>query len=89
MKKWKTLLALTLMAFAIYFNWSWFWALFILLGLIHVIRSGEIHFVESVTKSESPRLYWVMVCIWSFLALYSIFNYLGFFDAGQKMVLGG
>ncbi|MCL7752145.1 hypothetical protein [Polaribacter sp. Z022] len=76
MKKWKTLLALILMAIAIYLNWSWFWALFILLGLIHVIKSGEIHFVEAVSKIETPKLYWFMVLIWSFLALYSMWSYL-------------
>lgn len=76
MKKWKTLLALVLMAVAIYFNWSWFWAAFILLGLFHVIRSGEIHFVEAVKRKETPKLYWFMVSIWSFLALYSMLSYL-------------
>ncbi|MFD2567264.1 hypothetical protein [Pseudotenacibaculum haliotis] len=76
MKKWKTILALIFMAIAILLNWSWFWAIFILLGLIHVIRSGEIHFVESVSKRESPRLYWTMIVIWSLLALYSMLNYL-------------
>ncbi|MCT4629448.1 hypothetical protein [Winogradskyella sp.] len=76
MKKWKTSLALVLMAIAIYFNWGWFWAAFIMLGLIHVIRSGEIHFVEAVKRLETPRLYWFMVVIWSLLALYSILSYL-------------
>ena len=76
MKKWKTILALVFMAFAIFFNWSWFWAVFILLGLIHVIRSGKIHFVESIDKEETPKLFWTMVIIWSLLALYSILNYL-------------
>ena len=76
MKKWKTILALVFMAFAIVFNWSWFWAVFILLGLIHVIRSGKIHFVESVDKEETPKLFWIMVVIWSLLALYSILSYL-------------
>lgn len=76
MKKWKTIFALIFMAVAILFNWTWFWAIFILLGLIHVIRSGELHFVESVSKRESPRLYWTMVVIWSLLALYSMLNYL-------------
>ena len=37
------MLGLILMGLAIYFDWGWFWAVFILLGLIHVIRSGEIH----------------------------------------------
>lgn len=76
MKKWKTIVALILMALAIYYNWSWFWALLIILGLIHVIHSGEIHFVEEVNKKETPRLYWVMVVIWSLLAFYTIQNHI-------------
>ena len=79
MSKWKTISALLLMALAIIFEWNWFWAIFIFLGLIHVIRSGEIHFVESVTKRETPKLYWIMVTIWSLLALYSILDYINAF----------
>ncbi|PZW42608.1 hypothetical protein LX95_00924 [Mesonia algae] len=79
MKKWKTIIALLLMAFAIILEWNWFWAIFIVLGLINVIKSGEIHFVESVTRKETPKLYWVMVFIWMILALYSILNYLSVF----------
>lgn len=75
MKKWKTILALVFMVLAIYFNWNWFWALFIIIGLIHVIRSEEIHFVEVVSKKDTPKLYWIMVIVWSLLALYSINNY--------------
>ena len=74
--KWKTMLGLILMGLAIYFDWGWFWAVFILLGLMHVIRSGEIHFVEAVSKKETPRLYWIMIVIWSLLAAYSMYNYL-------------
>lgn len=79
MKKWKTIIALLLMAFAIILEWNWFWAIFIVLGLINVIKSGEIHFVESVTRKEAPKLYWVMVFIWMILALYSVLNYLSVF----------
>ena len=76
MKKWRTILALILMGFAIYFDWSWFWAIFILLGLIHIFRTGEIHFVEAITKSENPKLYWFMISIWTLLAIYQMWNYL-------------
>lgn len=76
LKKWKTKLALIFMAFAIYFEWNWFWAIFIGLGLLNVVMVGKIHFVEEVTKKETPRLFWTMVVIWSLLATYSILNYL-------------
>lgn len=61
MKKWKTIFALILMGFAIFFDWGWFWAIFIFLGLIHILKTGEIHFVEVVTKKDHPNLYWFMI----------------------------
>lgn len=79
MKHWKTILALILMAFAIYFNWEWFWAVFIFLGLLNMLKSKSIHFVEEVSRENAPKLYWIMIIIWSLLALYSILNYLKIF----------
>ena len=76
MTKWRTILALILMGFAIYFDWSWFWAIFILLGLLHIFKTGEIHFVEAVTKKENPELYWSMIIIWTLLAIYQMWTYL-------------
>lgn len=76
MKHWKTFLALILMVFAIYFNWGWFWAVFIFLGLIDMIKSKTIHFVEEVRQDETPRLYWLMIIIWCLFGLYSILSYL-------------
>ncbi|WP_460219271.1 hypothetical protein [Psychroserpens sp. MEBiC05023] len=76
MKHWKTIVALILMALAIYFKWNWFWALFILLGLINVLFTEEIHFVENIKKRESPTLYWIMVGVWAFFSFANIIMYL-------------
>ena len=76
MKHWKTILALILMAFAIYYKWNWFWALIIFLGLINVLFTKEIHFVESIKKNESPLLYWIMVGVWAFFSFANIMMYL-------------
>ena len=76
MGKWKTVLALTLLILAVIFEWNWFWAFFILIGLLNVLNSKSIHFVEEVSLEESPKLYWIMVVIWSLLAVFSILNYL-------------
>ncbi|CAM1345652.1 hypothetical protein [Tenacibaculum amylolyticum] len=76
MGKWKTKLALILLILAVIFEWNWFWAVFILLGLINMIKSKTIHFVEAVSQKDSPKLYWTMIVIWSLLALYSILSYL-------------
>jgi len=76
MKHWKTTLALILMGFAIIYDWKWFWAILILLGLLNVFITKEIHFVESIKKSESPVMYWIMVAVWVFFSVISIMMYL-------------
>lgn len=80
MKKWKTIIALVLLLLAIVFEWDWFWSIFVTLGIVHIIINGKIHFVEEVSKKENPKLYWIMIVIWSFLAIYSIFSYLNLLD---------
>lgn len=58
MKHWKTLVAIALMICAIIFNWTWVWSIFILMSLIYMFYSDEIHIVETIKKSESPGMYW-------------------------------
>lgn len=76
MEKWKTIVTLTLMLFAIFFDWGWFWAILIFMGLVHIIQSGEIHFVEFISKDEHPKLYWTMIGLWALMAFYQMWNYL-------------
>ncbi|WP_353778132.1 hypothetical protein [Winogradskyella sp. 3972H.M.0a.05] len=76
MKHWKTLLALALMVFAIYFKWNWFWALLIFLGLVNVLATNEIHFVETIKRKESPAMYWVMVAVWTLITFATMLPYL-------------
>ena len=76
MQYWKTILALILMGFAIYFKWNWFWALLIVLGLINVLATNEIHFVETIKRKEAPLMYWIMVSVWILLTLTTISTYL-------------
>lgn len=78
MKHWKTIVVLIFMLLAVLFNWSWFWGLLLLFGLIHYIYTGEIHFVEVVSRKESPMLYYIMIIFWSVLTYYSIRSYLVF-----------
>lgn len=76
LKKWKTFAALILMFFAIVFNWSWFWIIFLLLGFINILKTGTIHFVEEVSKKETPKLYWIMIVVWALLIFYSVYDYI-------------
>lgn len=74
MEKWRTVLVLSLMSLALIFNWTWFWVLILTLGIVHILQSGEIHFVEEITKKETPLLYWIMLTFWTFFAAYSAFQ---------------
>lgn len=76
MKHYKTILSLILMALAIIFNWQWFWAFFIFMGLLNMLKSRSIHFVEEVSQDEAPKLYWIMIVIWFLLGVLSILSYL-------------
>lgn len=76
MKKRKTFLALILMFLAIVYNWSWFWVFFLILGFINILKTGKIHFVEEVSKLETPKLYWIMIAIWFLLIFYSVYDYI-------------
>lgn len=75
-KYWKTIFALLFMALAIVFNWQWFWAIFIFLGMLNMLKSKSIHFVEEVSKNDAPKLYWIMIIIWFLLGVLSILSYL-------------
>lgn len=75
MKHWKTIVVLLLMLLAIKYDWNWFWALIILLGLINVLSTNEINFVENIKKEESPLMYWVVVAVWIFLTIITILPY--------------
>ncbi|SIQ73557.1 hypothetical protein SAMN05421797_10314 [Maribacter ulvicola] len=55
------------MVLAIIYDWNWFWALIVALGLLNVIVTGEIHFVESIKKKDAPLMYWLMVAVWTVL----------------------
>ena len=76
MKHWKTIITLVLMGFAIKYDWNWFWALIIILGLVNVFVTNEIHFVETIKRKESPIMYWVMVIVGVFFSIISMWSYI-------------
>lgn len=78
MGKWKTIAVIILMVLAISLNWNWFWGVLLLFGLLHYIVSGEIHLVETVTKKDTPTLYFILLILWSILTYYSMKSYFSF-----------
>ncbi len=73
---WKTKLTFFLMTLAIWFNWDWFWAVLIFLGLLNTLLTDEIHFVETIKKDQSPKFYWIVVVFMSSYSILLILQYL-------------
>ncbi|RMH48613.1 MAG: hypothetical protein D6694_00300 [Gammaproteobacteria bacterium] len=72
--KWRTLIALLLIANAVMMDWNWIWGLLFLYWLVLDLIYQETHLVERVTRDENPVLYWVIIFTWFFLSLFSFFG---------------
>lgn len=73
--KWKTIVALIPLIIAIVMDWWWFFTLLFIWQIIISIQTEKIEYVEEVKKSEHPTLYWIIVGVWVFLAVYSLTYY--------------
>lgn len=69
--KWKTVLALSLAAIAIWFNQYWMWAILFIYWLVPDVVSGQTFFVEDINRKDNPILYWAIIATWLFLAAYT------------------
>jgi hypothetical protein len=76
MDKWKTVLAVGMLIGAVIFEWNWFWGFIVGMTLWHMLSAEEIHFVETVTKKEHPKLYWSLLVIWTTIGVYTIAQHL-------------
>ncbi|MEM7348630.1 MAG: VOC family protein, partial [Chloroflexota bacterium] len=65
-----TFIGLIIIYIAIFLNQQWLWGLIFLLFLIPDLRSGELHFVERISKRENPIWYWLLMITWLWVALY-------------------
>lgn len=70
--KWKSLLALTLIALAIGLDQYWLWGVLFVAWAGNDLKSRRTYLMEDIPRSESPILYWVVVTLWLFLALWAL-----------------
>ncbi|MEM7391110.1 MAG: hypothetical protein AAF492_02085, partial [Verrucomicrobiota bacterium] len=62
--KWKTILALAVLFYALYQNWMWPWGLLFIYWTIPAFYAGEVMLVEPIRRKESPVLFWLIVLTW-------------------------
>lgn len=72
LQKWRTLLALIPLVLAIIMQWWWFFTILFIIQIIFSLLNGQVEYVEEVKRSEHPGLYWLIISIWAFLAIYSL-----------------
>lgn len=70
--KYRTFFALISIYVAVVFNWQGVWGLLFLTWFIPDLRSGQTHFVEPITRRETPIWYWLIVGSWLWMAVYSL-----------------
>ena len=69
--KWRTVLALIPLVIAIVMGWWWFFTLLFMLQILTAFQTGSIEYVETIVKTENPILFWTILSIWTFLAIYT------------------
>jgi predicted transcriptional regulator YdeE len=68
--KWKTIIALAAVWFAVIMNWSWIWGVVFLIWVIPEIRLGRAYFIESVERKQHPLLFWIVILSWILMSVY-------------------
>ncbi len=51
--KWRTILGLIILYFAMWFNWQWIWGILFLIWMIPDLFTGVPYFIEPVSKKRS------------------------------------
>ncbi len=69
--KWRTIIALILMYIAMFMDWEWAWGVLFITWVIPDLINGVTYFIEPISKKENKILYWVIVCSWILMAIYS------------------
>jgi predicted enzyme related to lactoylglutathione lyase len=62
--KWRTFLGLAVVYIALFTDQNWVWGILFLLWTLPALRSGETHFVEPISRRETPGLFWLLILTW-------------------------
>lgn len=72
--KWKALLGLILVWWAVMSEANWFWGILFLLWVIPDLQARATHFLEYITAKDNPILYWAIMGSWLLFAGYLIIS---------------
>lgn len=70
---WKAISGIFLILASILLEWHWVWSLFFVLWIVFDIRSGKTHLFETVSKKDTPIVYWSIILLWAGLSLIAIY----------------
>jgi len=68
---WKTVVALAGLGVAFFFEFYWVMSLVYLAWAVSALRYRTAYFVEEIPRSRHPIIYWIIVLLWLFLAVWT------------------
>ena len=71
--KWKALVGLIAVYFAILLELNWFWGIIFLMWILPDIKRGETYFFEAVNRRNNPILFWAIALTWIALSVLMFF----------------
>lgn len=75
--KWRSLVGLVVVYFAIIFEADWLWGALFLIWVIPDLKSGTTYFMERITRRDNPILYWAIMITWLVLSVYILIMAIG------------
>jgi len=70
--RWKSIVALGIIAVGIYFNWYWVWGVLAIIWAFNDLRNRHTYLLEDIPRSEAPVLYWVVVLMWLAMGIWAL-----------------
>lgn len=67
--KWKSILALCLIASALAFDMPWLWGILFIIWAVMDIKNSQTYLLEEIPRDRNPFLYWIIVSMWFCFAL--------------------
>jgi radical SAM superfamily enzyme YgiQ (UPF0313 family) len=70
--RWKSILALAMIAIGFFFNFYWIWGVLFILWAVNDLRQHHTYLLDDIPRSESPVLYTIVVAMWLFLGIWTL-----------------
>lgn len=70
--KWRTVVAIAVLATATYLNWYWVWGVLFVYWAIAGLRTGNAFVVEPISRDEDPVLFWLIAVMWAGLGVWAV-----------------